>query len=84
MSVGDDLMNLIREELRNFIQDEVQRNSNPLMTEKDVMEWLGMKDRRTLEKWRQNGLKFYRPYGGRRYYFEQDVKDFVATRGDAY
>lgn len=83
MSFEESIMDIFRQEIRKVIREEVESAHNELMTEHEVMEWLGQKDRRTLQKWRLEGLKSYQPSERKRYYFRQEVEDFIVARGES-
>lgn len=82
MSFEESIMDIFRQEIRKVIREERESAHNELMTEREVMEWLGQKDRKMLQKWRMEGLRSYQPSERKRYYLRQEVEDFIVARGD--
>lgn len=83
-AAADMLMEVFREELREVVRQETKAAKTRMMPEKEVLEWLNIKDPRTLKTWRQEGLKCYQMNRTARFYNPQDVEDFIVARGEAY
>ena len=67
----------------NFIPDWMPDNAKPVYTDKDIMEMLHI-DRKTLKKYRDEGLIGYTHPHDKYFYSHQDLMDFMANENIRY
>ena len=53
-----------------------------ILREAVVLEMLGISSQ-TLRRMRADGLKAYKPYGSKTYYFEKDIENYIKHKGRA-
>ena len=57
-------------------------NNNKILKESEVMEILGV-SKKTMQNYRNDGLKAFQPTGSQYYYFMSDLEAFVRRNGRA-
>lgn len=80
MGTTDLLVSAVREEVAKALAEEIAKAKRQIMPEREVMEWLGIKDPRTLAGWRKDGLPCYVVGPRNRYYRADEVEDYISTK----
>ena len=78
-TIADVVKSILIAELQPLIN---QQKSNRILPEAEVLEMLGISSQ-TLRRMRADGLKAYKPYGSKTYYFEKDIENYIKHKGRA-
>ena len=79
MGSMDALINEIAHGVLESIKPYLQRQSNQVISEDELMKTLGVKDKGTMAAYRKRGLKSHRIDYKHRVYFWEDVEDFIKS-----
>lgn len=74
---SDPLSEMIRDAMRDVLNEFNNRPQRNIYTEAEVMKMLGVGSRTTMAALRSNGLKSHRVGGNKRVYLLDEVEDYV-------
>lgn len=79
VTIAEAITQAVVKELQPLLK---QQGENNILSEEAVLEMLGVSGQ-TLRRMREDGLVSYRPMGNKRFYFLNDVENYVKHKGRA-